>query len=259
MFLSAMFKVRLFLALLLPLLLYRPAAVFSETVRVAVAANFKRPFSHLATLFEKQSGHAVVVSSGSTGKLYAQIRNGAPYHLFLSADSRRPHLLEQEGLTVPGSRFTYALGRLVLWSPDSSHLSAGEKMVRHPALTRLALANSKVAPYGVAAREVLQSLGLWQVFAGKMVFGENVGQVLAFVHSGNAQAGFVALSQLLGSSPISGSGRYWLIPDERYQPLRQDGVLLRWGQPFLPARALHAFLQSPLGLAEIKRLGYRLP
>ncbi len=230
-----------------------------QPVRVAVTANFLQPFRHLATLFEARSGHPVSVSSGSTGKLFAQIVHGAPYHLFLAADRRRPRLLEERGLGVSGSRFIYARGRLVLWGDAAKGLHRGTAALAGNGLKRLALANPRVAPYGRAAREVLENLGLWEKYRGRMAFGENVGQTLAFVTSGNVDAGFVALSQILDASGQRRPGGFWQVPDSLFQPLDQEAILLKTGEKRPEVRALYDFLRSATARTEIERLGYDRP
>ena len=171
---------------------------YAEDVRIAVATNFLATLNEIATTFEKDTGHSAVVSSGSSGKLYAQIIHGAPFDVFLSADSKRPKLLEDDGLAVTGSRFTYAVGRLTLWSSDPDMIKGnGKDVLTNNRFTRLAIANPKTAPYGVAAKSTLQALGLWDYLYDRLVQGENIGQTFQFVYSKNAEIGFVALSQVL--------------------------------------------------------------
>ena len=165
-------------------------------VVVAVAANFVPPFREVSMEFEKATGHTVQVASGSTANFYAQIKNGAPFDVFFSADNERPKLLEDEGLGVKGSRFTYAIGRLVLWSPDPN-LVKGEDTLRSESFKHLAIANPKTAPYGAAAMQAMQKLGLWETVQPRLVMGENLGQTMGFIESGNAELGFLALSQVM--------------------------------------------------------------
>lgn len=245
----------------LPFLLFFmiwPAASVAEEVRVAVAANFLATLNTIATKFEQDSGHTAVVSSGSSGKLYAQIKNGAPFDVFFSADVTRPKLLEEEGFAVPGSRFTYAVGRLTLWHPGPSMIEGNEQSVllsndvRH-----VAIANPKTAPYGAAAKEALQTLGLWEQVQDRLVRGENIGQTFHFVFSKNAQLGFVALSQVLGPK-IDGSGSRWDVPTHLYAPIRQQAVLLRSGQRQEVARAFLDYVKGVRARSVIERFGYGL-
>ena len=183
---------------LLSLVLFSLAVTpaLADQVLVAVAANFVPPFREVAMEFEKATGHNVQVASGSSGNFYAQIMNGAPFDVFFSADNERPKLLEEEGLGVKGSRFTYAIGRLVLWSPDPN-LVKGEDTLRSESIKHLAIANPKTAPYGAAAMQTMQTLGLWETVQPRLVMGENLGQTLGFIESGNAELGFLALSQVM--------------------------------------------------------------
>jgi molybdate transport system substrate-binding protein len=225
--------------------------------QIAVAANFAGPMQVLAQGFEQQTKHHAVIVSGATGKLFAQIQNGAPFEILLSADSGTPLKLEEQGLAVKGSRFSYALGRLVLYGnvPGLDH--AGEKTLRDGAFLHLALANPKLAPYGAAALSVLEKLGLKSALEPKLVFGENISQAFEFVASGNADLGFVALSQLRmpGKTP---PGSYWLVPTTLCDPIRQDAALLRAGAQNPAARALLEYLQSDAARAVIRSYGYEL-
>ncbi len=244
--------------LCLLLLTIWPAASVAEEVRVAVAANFLATLNTIATKFEQDSGHTAVVSSGSSGKLYAQIKNGAPFDVFFSADVMRPKLLEEEGFAVPGSRFTYAVGRLTLWHPGSAMIEGNEQSVllkndvRH-----VAIANPKTAPYGAAAKEALQALGLWEQVRDRLVRGENIGQTFHFVFSRNAQLGFVALSQVLGPK-VNGEGSRWDVPTHLYAPIRQQAVLLRSGQRQEVARAFLDYVKGARSRNIIERFGYGL-
>ena len=168
----------------------------AEQALVAVAANFVPPFREVAMEFEKATGHTVQVASGSSGTFYTQIKNGAPFDVFFSADNERPKILEEEGLGVKGSRFTYAIGRLVLWSSDPD-LVKGEDTLRSEKFKHLAIANPKTAPYGVAAMQAMQKLGVWGAVQPRLVIGENLGQTIGFIESGNAELGFLALSQVM--------------------------------------------------------------
>ena len=227
-------------------------------VRVAVAANFLATLNEIVSTFEQATGHAAAVSSGSSGKLYAQIKNGAPFDVFLSADVTRPKLMEEEGLAVQGSRFTYAVGRLTLWSPGPVVIEGnGTSMLLSDRVEYVAIANPKTAPYGAAAKEVLQALGLWERLQNRLVRGENIGQTFHFVFSKNAQLGFVALSQVLGPK-ISGTGNRWDVPAHLHAPLRQQAVLLRHGQRNEAARALLDYVKEATSRNIIERFGYAL-
>jgi molybdate transport system substrate-binding protein len=239
------------------LLLVWPEIAFSETIHVAVAANFKKPFLELSTIFENQTKHHLLISSGSTGKLYAQIINGAPFQIFLSADQHRPRLLAEAGLADPNSQFTYALGRLALWTPNSGGKTIDREYLLSNQPARVALSNPKVAPYGQGAKQVMKAIGVWRSYQGRMAFGENVGQTLAFVNSGSVEVGFVALSQVLPLNPDL--EQIWIIPQNLYTPLRQDVTLLKNGYSSPGTKALLAFLQAPTTMKIIKKIGYAVP
>jgi len=231
----------------------------AEEVRVAVATNFLATLKEIITNFQADTGHTVVVSSGSSGKLYAQIKNGAPFDVLFSADVTRPQLLEEEGLAVKGSRFVYAVGRLTLWSPDSSVLHAdAQRVLSARDFEHLAIANPKTAPYGRAAEQTLSKLGLWESLKDRIVQGENIGQTFQFVFSKNAQLGFVALSQVLDPK-INGSGSRWDVPISFHDPLDQEAVLLVTGKKNAVAQAFLDFVQGAKSLAIIERFGYGLP
>ncbi len=244
--------------LFLLFLTWCPVTSAAEEVRVAVAANFRATLDEIVTRFEQDTGHTAVVSSGSSGKLYAQIRNGAPFDVFFSADVTRPKLLEEEGFAVPGSRFTYAVGRLTLWHPGAAVLEGNEQSILLRSDVRhVAIANPKTAPYGVAAKETLQALGLWEQVQDRLVRGENIGQTFHFVFSQNAQLGFVALSQVLGPK-VNGSGSRWDVPVHLYAPIRQQAVLLRSGQLQKVARAFLDYVKDGKSRTVIERFGYGL-
>ncbi|NHI00370.1 molybdate ABC transporter substrate-binding protein [Oceanimonas sp. MB9] len=234
------------------LLLCVSMPALADEVRVAVAANFLDAITTLSGQFERQSGHTVLISSGSTGKLYAQIKNGAPFDVFLAADEARPALLEHEAAIVPGSRFTYALGTLVLWSPDRGLIDAEQSVLNNGDFRFLAIANPATAPYGRAAQEVLTGMGLWERFSKKMVRGENIGQTYQYVYSRNADLGFVAKSQVFSQGQFA-DGSWWEVPADRYAPIVQQAVQLR-DTP--AATALLDYLRSPAGLAVIQAYGY---
>lgn len=243
---------RLLLTALFTLLLAGPAA--AARITVAVASNFAPAMEQLAAQFEAATGHEVVLSFGSTGKHYAQIRHGAPFDAFFAADTARPQRLEAEGAIVPGSRYSYARGALALWSPQPG-LVDGPGVLRSGDFARLAIANPRIAPYGLAAKQTLQALALWQPLQGKLVRGENIGQTYQFVASGAAPLGFVAWSQLR-QRPGEIPGSYWRVPPALHQPIDQQAVLLT-DKP--AARALLDYVRGPQGRALITDYGYELP
>ena len=224
-------------------------------VRVAVAANFVGTLDRLGKAFGAESGNTLLVSSGSTGKLYAQIRNGAPYDVLLAADVVHPQRLEQEKLAVAGSRFIYARGQLALWSRDPGRVDAEAGVLRRGDFRHLAIANPSTAPYGAAARQALQHLGLWETLAPRLVRGEDIGQTFQFVQSGNAELGFVALAQIRQLKPDA-RGSFWLVPARLYDPIEQQGVLLTRAKDNAAARAFLVFLQSKRAREIIRADGY---
>ncbi|MEO8324981.1 MAG: molybdate ABC transporter substrate-binding protein [Nitrospirota bacterium] len=234
-----------------------PAA--AQEVRVAVAANFLATLNEIVTNFQTDTGHTVVVSSGSSGKLYAQIQNGAPFDVLFSADVERPQMLEAEGLAVKGSRFVYAVGRLTLWSPDSTMISGdGKSVLSKGNFNYLAIANPKTAPYGMAAEQTLKKLGLWESLKDRLVQGENIGQTFQFVYSKNAQLGFVALSQVLDPK-INGNGSRWDVPTSFHDSLEQEAVLLTTGKNHAGAKAFLDYVKGNNSRAIIERFGYGQP
>lgn len=232
-----------------------PTVLRAETVQVAVAANFTAPMKAIAESFEKDTGHKAALSFGATGKFYAQIKSGAPFELFLSADGETPAKLDQEGGAVAGSRFTYATGKLVLWSPKADGVDAQGEVLKKNAFRNIAIAAPKLAPYGAAAMETLTKLGLADAVTPKLVQGESIGQAYSFVATGNAELGFVALSQVYENGKIkSGSG--WIVPANLHSPLRQDAVLLAKGRGNAAATALLAYLKGDKAKAVIRSYGY---
>jgi molybdate transport system substrate-binding protein len=229
-------------------------AIASE-IRVAVASNFTSAMTTIANQFEAEMGYRIRLSFSSTGKHYAQIINGAPFDAFFAADIRRPELLEQEGLAVPGSRFTYAVGKLVLWSPKPGYVDQQGSVLAHSEFRHLAIANPLLAPYGVAAREVLQARGLWDDLEGRLVRGENIGQAFQFVASGNAELGFVAWSQLKRPGRVA-EGSVWKVPQSLYSPIEQQAVLLKDKET---ARAFILFVRSAAAIRIIRDHGYEVP
>lgn len=223
--------------------------------QVAVAANFAEPIRAVAAVLQKSTGHTLKVTLGATGKLAAQIRNGAPFDVLLAADAQAPAQLEKDGLTQAGSRFTYATGRLVLWSADAAKVDARGEVLKGGNFRKLAYANPKVAPYGAAAVQVLGQLGLAATLAPRLVQGESIGQTFGFVYTGNAELGFVALSQVLEGGKLKG-GSMWLVPQTLYAPIRQDAVVLQRGAANPAAQALMALLKSPAIQDLIRAHGY---
>ncbi|MGG7567294.1 molybdate ABC transporter substrate-binding protein [Rhodovulum sp. DZ06] len=243
------------LTLLLPAAL-APAPSLAAEALVAVAANFADTARFLAAEYGARSGHQVTIASGSTGKIYAQIKAGAPFHAFLSADAERPRLLVEEGLAVPDSRFTYALGRLVLWSADPERIGPdGAATLSAQDYPRLAIANPRLAPYGLAAQQVLEKLGLWDALQPKLARGENIGQAYAMTASGAAPLGFVAAAQA-GAGP---KGSAWAPPPEMYDEIRQDAVLLRSGAQNEAAKGFLAYLDLGYARGLIRDAGYGTP
>lgn len=242
------------LLLLVPLLFAPPLR--ADTVTAAVAANFTRPMQALAERFEADTGHQVRLSFGSSGQLFAQIQNGAPFDLFLSADQAKPRALIDAGDALADSRFTYAIGALALWSATPDRFDDGATLLRSGDFNRLAIADPRLAPYGAAAVEVLQRLELREALAGRIVQGQNIAQTHQFVASGNADLGLVALSQISAEGGVSG-GTAWEIPTDYYRPIRQDAVLLKGAQNNAAARALLDYLRSEPARALISAYGYR--
>lgn len=242
------------LALLLPALLTSGLAQADE-VNVAVAANFTAPMQKIAAEFEKDTGHRAQLAFGSTGKFYAQIRNGAPFQVLLSADDETPTRLEKEGLAVSGTRFTYAIGTLVLWSARPGYVDGKGEVLKKGAFQHLALANPKLAPYGAAAVDVLNKLGLYAALEPKFVQGENIAQTFQFISTGNAELGFVALSQVMKDGKIN-DGSTWIVPADLHTPIRQDAVILSTGKDNPAALALMKYLKEAKARAIIKNYGY---
>lgn len=243
------FAAQLFAILFALLLMPRPAA--AEQATIAVAANFTAAANEIAAAFAAETGHEAVLSFGSTGKLYTQIAHGAPFDAFLAADTARPERAEREGLAVAGSRFTYAIGRIVLWSRDR-HRVQGPESLQGGTFSRLAIANPKTAPYGTAALQTLTTLGLAEDLQGRLVYGENIAQTYQFVTTGNAELGFVALSQVTGHD----DGSRWPVPPGFYDPIHQQAVLLARGAGNAAARAFLDFLRGPTAAAIVGRYGY---
>ena len=229
----------------------------ADEVQVAVAANFTAPMQQIAALFEKDTGHKALLAFGSTGKFYAQIINGAPFEVLLAADDETPARLEKEGPGVAGSHFTYAIGKLVLWSASPELVDAGGAVLKTGNFRHLALANPKTAPYGAAAIEVMDKLGVLPTLEPRFVQGDNITQAQQFIVTGNAELGFVALSQVFRDGKLS-SGSMWMIPARLYTPLLQDAVLLAKGRDKPAPIALLAYLKGEKARAIIKSYGYEL-
>ncbi|MDQ3271425.1 MAG: molybdate ABC transporter substrate-binding protein [Pseudomonadota bacterium] len=232
------------------------APALAADVQVAVAANFTAPMKIIAADFEKTTGHRPVLSFGATGKFYAQITNGAPFDVFLAADDATPKKLEQEGAAVSGSRFTYATGKLALWSARPGLVDAQGEVLKNGGFSKLAIAAPKLAPYGAAAVETLTRLGLMAALQPKLVTGESIGQAFSFVSTGNAELGFVALSQVLEGGKIK-SGSAWIVPEGLHSPIRQDAVLLTKGKHSPAAQQFIDFLKTGNAKAVIRAYGYQ--
>ncbi len=243
----------LFAAILLMLGLAVPALA-AET-KVAVAANFAEPAREIAARFKARTGHTAVLSIGSSGQIYAQIANGAPFEVFLSADRERPEQAEAAGLAVADSRFTYATGRLVLFSRTPGRVDGRGAVLKSGRFEKLAIADPKAAPYGVAAIETLRRLGLQEALRPKLVQGASIAQTYQFVETGAAELGFVALSQVVG---VKGGSR-WIVPATDHSPIDQQAVLLKAGERSLAAKAFMAFLKGSEARAIVRRYGYEVP
>ena len=250
-------RVKWFLrAVIATLVAWLSLAARADEIHVAVAINFAAPVQAIVSRFSETTGNRVVPVFGSTGKHYAQIKSGAPFAAFLAADARRPALLEEEGVAVAGSRFTYAVGRIVLWSPREDYVDAEGRVLVDGDFRHLAIANPVLAPYGRAAQEVLQVRGLWErLQRGRLVRGEDIGQTFQFVQSGNAELGFVAYSQVKRPEQAL-AGSWWEVPQALYQPIEQQAVLL---QEDPTARAFLAFLRGDEARAIVADYGYALP
>lgn len=222
-------------------------------INVAVSSNFTAPMQIISRQFEQETGHKVLLAFGSTGKFYAQIRNGAPFEVLLAADAATPERIATEGLGVAESRFTYAVGTLVLWSITSDQPL---KALQQNSFNRIAMADPKLAPYGSAARQTLQKLGLYEHVKGKMVTGENISQTYQFVATANAELGFVALSQVFVDGKLR-SGSAWVVPESEHDPIRQDAILLNPGKQNVAAGQFMAFLKSDKARKVIASYGYR--
>jgi molybdate transport system substrate-binding protein len=231
------------------------SSIFAGETYIAVAANFIGVMDSLAKVFYDQSGNKLTPVFGSTGKLFAQINSKAPFDAFFAADAKRPELLDANGIAKPGSRFTYAVGKLVLWSPDTGFVDSAGAVLKNNDFRYVAIANPELAPYGAAAKQVLEGLSLWQSLLPRLVQGENIIQAYHYVISGNAELGFIAFSQI-NNPAVKRSGSYWDIPDSLYAPIEQQAVLLS-DSPI--AKAFLDFVKSETARNIIRSFGYGLP
>ena len=247
------FNLRRLLALTAALAL--SAAAQAEVVQIAVAANFTAPARALAEVFARTTGHEAKLSFGATGAFYTQIKNGAPFDVLLAADDERPARLEKEGDTVAGSRFTYATGQLVLWSAKPGLVDDEGAVLKHGQFGKIAIANPKNAPYGAAAVEAMEKLGLAATLQPKLVTGESIGQTFNFIATGNAELGFVALAQVLEGGKLK-SGSMWVVPAQYHAPIIQDAVILNRAASNPAAKAWMELLKTPQSKALIRSYGY---
>ncbi|MBZ8132874.1 molybdate ABC transporter substrate-binding protein [Afifella sp. IM 167] len=242
---------RMLAAGLAALVLSGAQAALAADTNIAVAANFTEAAKEIAAAFKEKTGEAAILSFGSTGQLYTQISQGAPFEIFLAADDARPVKAVKEGYGVEGTEFTYAIGKIVLWSTDAG-LIAGEETLKAGDFDKLAIANPQTAPYGAAAVEAMKAIGVYAALEPKIVQGNNIAQTFQFVQTGNAELGFVALSQIAGKS----EGSRWEVPADLYTPIRQDAVLLKKGEESSGAKAFLDFLRGPEAGAIIEKYGY---
>lgn len=231
--------------------------VLADDIKVAVAANFTAPMKEIAAQFERDTGHKVSLSFGATGTFYAQIKSGAPFDALLAADEDVPAKLDTEGATMVGSRFTYAIGKLVLWSAKPNVVDANGEVLKRGAFEHIGVANPKLAPYGAAAFETMKALGLLTALEPKIVQGENISQAYTFVSIGSVPLGFVAMSQVYEDGKLK-SGSAWVVPPELYKPIRQDAVILQHGKGNASVAALMEYLKSAKAQKLIRSYGYDL-
>ncbi len=249
MFTPSYFRVSLIAAALLA------GAAQAETISVAVASNFTAPMQKIAAEFAKDTGHKAELSFGATGKFYAQINNGAPFGVLLAADDTTPAKIANEGKGVADSRFTYAIGKLVLWSKQDGYVDAKGEVLKTGKFQHVAIANPKLAPYGLAAEQTLTKLNLLDSIKPKFVQGENIGQTYQFAATGNAELGFVALSQVMEDGKIK-SGSAWVVPADMHEPIRQDAIILNNAKDNVAAKALMDYLKGDKARAIITSYGY---
>ncbi len=243
-------------ALVLGVLAIVANRLHSGEISVAVASNFGNTIRALVAEYQASSEDEIKLILGSTGKLYAQILHGAPFDVFLAADEQRPKLLEEESITISDTRFTYAIGRLVLWSKRSDLVDSKGSVLEAGDFRFLSIAHPKLAPYGQAAKEVLMKMDLWEALAPKLVFGENVGQAFHFISSGNAELGLIAHSQILQPGSLTEGGSRWLVPSNLHSPIEQQAVQLS-EKP--ESRRFLAFLKNEPALKIIREYGYDTP
>ena len=249
MFTPSYFRVSLIAAALLA------GAAQAETISVAVASNFTAPMQKIAAEFAKDTGHKAELSFGATGKFYAQINNGAPFGVLLAADDTTPAKIANEGKGVADSRFTYAIGKLVLWSKQDGYVDAKGEVLKTGKFQHVAIANPKLAPYGLAAEQTLTKLNVLDSIKPKFVQGENIGQTYQFAATGNAELGFVALSQVMEDGKIK-SGSAWVVPADMHEPIRQDAIILNNAKDNVAAQALMDYLKGDKARAIITSYGY---
>jgi molybdate transport system substrate-binding protein len=235
------------------ILLSLSQTAFAGQTNVAVAANFTEAAKEIAEAFKAKTGHEAVLSFGSSGQFYTQIQQEAPFQVFLSADAERPQKLADEGLGDKASKFTYAVGKLVLWG-KAADAGKGEEVLKAGSFSKISIANPASAPYGAAAVETMKKLGVYEALTPKIVQGNNISQAFQFVDTGNAELGFVALSQLKDVT----AGSRWMVPQNLYAPIKQDAVLLKKGEGNEAATAFITFLKGPEAAAIIKKYGYAL-
>jgi len=246
-----------FLTPIISILLLSCSATFAGEASIAVAGNFYRPLQALAKAFEMQNDDKIKISVGSSGKLYAQISNGAPFDVFLSADQERPTKLIKEKLAIVGSQYTYAKGKLVLWSSDPTVIDKHGKRLSSPNLKRLAIANPKLAPYGEQTVIALKKLKIYNSLNEKLILGQTVGQAFQYVSSGSVKQGIIAASQVTRGGEIS-EGSAWIIPSELYQAIKQDAVLLNAGKYNPVAIVFLKYLKTENALTIIRSFGYEV-
>jgi molybdate transport system substrate-binding protein len=234
------------------------STVNAGEVNAAVAANFTAPMQQIAVLFEKESGNTVKLSFGSSGKFYSQIKEGAPFDVFFAADEKNPKLLEEEGLAIKDTRFVYALGKLVLWSAKLGFVDDKGAVLGKGSYNKIAYADPKLAPYGMAAQETLQKMNLWDKVQSKLVTGESINQTYQFAASGNADLAFIALSQITKDGKVT-EGSWWMVPAEMYSPIKQAAIQLTAAKDKAAAQAFLKFLKSEKAVAIIRSFGYELP
>ena len=244
---------RSLIALLVSIAMAYSAPAIAADAKVAVAANFTDPAKEIAAKFHAATGDTVTLSFGSSGQFVTEIINGAPYDVLLSADIDHAKKAETAGFTVPGSRFTYATGHLVLWSANPALVDSQGKVLTSGKFNHIAIADAKLAPYGLAAQQFLMSVNLWNALQPKLVTGKSIGQTYTFVQTGNAELGFVALSQVIGGKD---KGSSWKVPDESHAPITQQAVLLKKGADNKAAKEFLEFLRQAPAAAVIAKYGY---